>query len=250
MSEQQAVSAPGLPGVTVVETSAQPKITVTPTDTTGMSESQARAMRYVDGIKPEILKGGNPWLIAKNREALAHVFHGGPEPAWLESGDAPAKSVDQLVANARAADPDSLAGALAPAFAPIDEQQAARVVDQVVITTGLDRATATDLAGFARELQFSEGATKALLERTAHHRSGGWSDGPVSDEEHDALYGEAARQFGSEEKLMAEATLAQKYLDAVGDQAFLKTIKGSSIVYDPRIISAVAGLARARGITA
>ncbi len=247
---EQAVSAPAHPGATVIESSTQsrPVPMVTPTDTTGMGETQTRAMRWVDEVaKPAMLRGGdsNPWLLAKNREALDHVFHGAPEPAWLREGEP--RSTEQIIAEGRIADqatPPELAAAWAPMAAhEVGHLEAAAKVH------GVPPRDAVSLAKFCLEAQLPEGMSHSIMKRVGAHISERGNP-TLSESEHAEFREAAVELFGSEAKYIETSTRAIAYLKSlppsVGD--FVGRLADTSIVYDPHILNTLASMATARGI--
>jgi hypothetical protein len=243
MSEQ-AVSAPGLPGVTVIESSvnapAKP-ISVTPTNTTNMSPSQARAMKWVDTVaKPAILNRGgadNAFLLAKQRDALAHVFHNGPEPAFLKA--------DELVTQARAVDPDSVP-AMTRHFAPMRKTD----VEQIAASgkaQGLTPGTAGLLAKFCLDAGIPTTQADGIAKRVARHFADGGRQ-PLSASEQADYYQEAVRLFGSKEKFAETQAKARAYLASVGPEAMRFLDPRFSLSFDPPILIALAALATARGV--
>lgn len=224
-----------------------PQPVITPTDTTGMTPSQAEAMRYVDSVKPEILKGtSNAQLLARNTEALAHVFHNGPAPAWLQEPSGAAKAEA-----ARQVDPDSVSG-LHAAFTPMQASDVDGLVQHAVVATSLPREHAERAAGFALEAQLPAGVAKGLIDRLAHHRQhgGGLDAAPLDAAEQEDLRQEAVRSLGGPEKAANEVRLARAYLESVGGAKLLAQVdnKAGSIGFDPRVILALSMLARSRGL--
>lgn len=243
------VSAPGLPGATVIETGTPaPQITVTPTDTSGMTPSQARAMRYVDSIKPELLKGtSNAQLLARNREALGHVFHGEIEPTWLREQTAEGQAKAQADA-AKSVDPDGISG-FAKLYEPMQGADAANLRAAAVVY-GVPPANADMLAKFCLDAQIPATHADGFAKRVAHHMQGGGM-GPLSAEERAEYFEEASHAFGSQEKFLSTSAKARAYIESFSPEVVElvnEKVSNTSIIFDPRVLIGLAALADARGI--
>jgi len=215
-------------------------------DVTGMTESQTAAMRFVDETRSELARNlDNLPLREKHREALNHAIHNGPTPGWLVP-----KSPEQVEAESRSIDPDSIGG-LQAAFAPMQASDVEGLVQHAVVTSQLPRPQAQTVADFALKAQMPAGLAKQLVDRAAKHHAGGWLDGPISEAESRELAEESARLMGGTEKAAAEIALARRYLEHVGGQTLLDWIdKGAgSLAFDVPTIRSLATLARARGIS-
>lgn len=119
---EHAITAPGLPGVTVIETSLQPKAPALASaapafvsDTAGMSPSQVAAMRYVDSNRAAAARDlGNQALHKAMAQAADHALNGGPQPSFIVVD--PNAAPEAVGSKSAAMDPDSV-----PEFAHLAE---------------------------------------------------------------------------------------------------------------------------------
>ena len=216
-------------------------------DTTGMTPTQAEAMRFVDAHRAELLRGtSNATLLAQNREALSHALADGPVPDFI----ARASGQDTT----RPA--DSQRDAFEAAAAPATEQQRDALVDRAVLL-GVARPLAQEAGRIAGELGLSEGHTKTLLDRVQRHHGAdfdGAAEGSLrvlSREDEIAEYhAEASRSFGSTEKFAEVSARAREFLAARGVlEKFDKAgLTGSTLAYDPRVLIALCAAADAAGV--
>jgi hypothetical protein len=247
------VSAPGLPGATVIETSAQPAPSspARVSDTTGMSESQAAAMRFVDANRAEAARDlgnvGPGSLNARINSALAHALHGEPAPSWLPKTEAAqAEAATQSERAVQEGDIPELAAGLAP----MTEQDAAQLVTRGTIVSALPREIASEVVSFGREAQLPRGTVEAILDRLGAHADRGGGLGEVSPEDAPALAERCARLLGGQEKAEREITLARKYLHSVGGDKLLAQVdkRAGSLGFAPDLILQLSYLARVKGL--
>lgn len=249
-------SAPGLPGATIIETQPAPAPTSAPahvSDVSGMSESQVAAMRFVDANRAAIARDPAGYetlkLRTQTREALAHAIHGEPAPAWLAQ-TTPEQAAAAAEAGARPVDPDSVPE-FGKLYQPMNETEAAQVRTAAVIY-GVPPAEAKTLAQFCMDAKIPATQADGIAKRVAHHLAEGGS-APLSPEERAEFYQEAARSFGSEEKFLAVNAKARAYIESLPPavvQLVDEKLANTSIVYDPRVLIALAALADARGVKA
>lgn len=255
MTEATAsVVAPGLPaGVKVVETGVNDGAAKAPapgpafvSDTAGMSDSQAAAIRWVDANRAALAANTSNLLLQRqNKAALAHVFHGGPVPDFLpKSTEQQAQDAER---NAREADSDR--DAMEAAAAPMQAEEREHVATHGRIA-GLPAEIAGEVADFAAKAELPVSLAKQVTERVAQHERGGWGlAAALSAEDHAELRAECSRRFGGEEKMLTEAGLAHAYLKHIG-LAHWADRRAGSLQYDPPTILALAFKARQLGLRA
>lgn len=253
MSEQAAVSAPGLPGATVIESGingpsaagAQAPASSVPahvSDTSGMNETQAAAMRYVDSTRAELAGNlGNHSLAQRHREALNHALRGGPAPAWLKP-----EGGTQATHNGAPIDADDVPG-LAAAYVPMDAEGAAHVRADAVLH-GLPADVADGFLKMAEQAQLPQGHAKTIAGRLAHHYCESGGNVALSEAEHAEFAQEAARMLGGQEKYQQTVERARAFLKSAGLLEHVDSeMKDSTILYDPAVLLSLANLATARG---
>jgi hypothetical protein len=260
MSEH-SVMAPGLPGAQILESGinspAPAPAASAPahvSDTAGMNESQAAAMKFVDSTRGELAKNlENHALARQHREALDHALRGGPAPSWLHDGEAKAPQLNgnAAIRNGELVDSDSVPG-IEAAYAPMDAEGAAQIRAGAVLA-GLPREAADSFMKIAEQVQLPHGHAKSIATRMAQHYR--LSDGDIvlrSEQEHEEYAQEAARLLGGTEKYQQTVQKARAYLESVGSLSFIDApeMQNSTIVYDPAILLSLANLADARGVKA
>lgn len=251
MEQTHALSAPGLPAATIIETGINdaatlakanapatdgPPAFVSPTD--GMTESQAAAMRWVDANRATLAKDpDNAWLQRQYRQAVQHALHGAPPPDWLPvgaDGPQPAESSEATPAtNDIHAQPHS------------PEQLAQFRVD--AINRGLNPAVADVLATMASDCAVpAPVANDIKAVALAHYgpdgRMAGVDSIPVLDDEGLAeMYAAAVDKYGEETftdlTAAARETLQRKGLLAKFDELGFTR---STLAFDRRVLRALA----------
>lgn len=248
MSEQAAVSAPGLPGATVIEPGINAPATAPAvsapahvSDTSGMNETQAAAMKFVDSTRAELAGNlGNYRLAQRHREALDHALRGGPAPSWLKAEGAEATH------NGAPIDADDVPG-FAAAYEPMTAEGAAHVRADAVLH-GLPADVADGFLKMAEQAQLPQGHAKTIAARLAHHYRESDGNVALSEEEHAEFAHEAARMLGGQEKYQQIVERARSYLKSAGLLEHVDSeMKDSSILYDPAVLLSLANLATARG---
>jgi hypothetical protein len=214
-------------------------------DTTGMTESQSQAMRFVDETRAELAADlNNLALKVRHTEALDHVFRGGPAPKWLTP-----KTAEQIAAEAQPVDQDSIPG-MAAAFEPMSEADSDHVRHTAVLH-GVPPADADALTKFCRDAQIPATHAKGIAERVAKHIKGGHGT-MLTAEESAEFYDAAIHSFGTAGRFEATRAKARAYIESLPPnvaQFVDQRIAGTSLAYDPRILIALAALADARGVT-
>ncbi len=246
-----AVSAPALPNATVIETSEQPKAPsgdAHQSDASGMSESQTAALAWVDSHRAQAAKGDNVHLQNQMRKALAHVFSGGASPDFLAS--TAAKSAEALANDNRPISArEGELSFVAAGLQPMTPGQNAQLVTHAK-HVGMDPEAANMMGKFAERAGLDTATANTIADRFAKHDL----EGPgvfeaISESEHAELYTEAARLAGGEEKFAETSRLARDYLESVGLLGWTdKYLANSSVVYDVRVLNALAFRARAAGL--
>lgn len=227
--------------------SAAPEAPAYVSDTSGMSETQAAAMAFVDRHRAELVKGTtNFQLIARNSEALKHALGGGPVPEWM-SGE---KAADPAAGNVPSH--EAAPRGLAAVFEPMTPEQTENVRIAAGVY-GVPPAEAAELAKFCTDAQIPATHSDAIARRVAHHLQNGGSMAPLSPEDQSVYLEEAARSFGGEDKLREVDAKARAYIESLGPAVVKyvdEKLAGTSIAFDPRVLNMLAGLADARGIKA
>lgn len=236
-----AVSALGLPGAVVVETSLEPRAPVqsafrTPTE--GMSPTQAATAAWYDARRAEFAAGPtDQTLVRQGREALDHIWRGGPAPAWLPATEASAPPQGEPAS--------APAPAMPPGYEPMSEAQASLHAAHAR-NLGVPPQVADAFVDFAKAAQLPEVHASTIRDRLAHH----WRtarDLSVSSADRPEYVAEAVRAFGGEDRYREAVAKARGYLESVGALEYVdKHLAGSSLVYDPRILNMLAGLHTAR----
>lgn len=229
--------APSLP--------AQSNAAAYQSDASGMSASQAAALKFVDAHRAQAVKGDNLALTKQINQALAHAFSGGPAPDFLAQRDA-------ARADAAAADQTPITGDelnLTEGFEPMHESGAERLITRAVVK-GLPREQANAVADFALSAKLPQVVAEILADRFAHHHGLGWGAGELSADDAAELAGECVQAFGSVERAEAEAALAEEYLAHIGGAALVAKVEKEfgSLLFDPKVILQFAMMARARGL--
>jgi hypothetical protein len=242
-----AVSAPGLPGATVIETgindgAAAPAPTgpafVSPTD--GMSTSQAAAMRWVDTNRSALARDpNNIYLVRQNRAALDHALRGGPPPDWLPADASQGAKADAKPSAAKV-DPDS------SGFAHVaDEMRPEELAHYRTagVNLGLHPAVSETMAHLAGEYKIPRAAANDLQTVAVQHLGGAdaFDSIPVLDDAQQAeMYAAAVEKYGEDviTDLSAQArqVLADKGLLEHFDNLGLTK---SSMAFDRRALRAL-----------
>lgn len=212
-------------------------------DTSGMSASQAAAMRYVDITRAAVAKdptGHSTFTLRQqHREALAHAFHGEAAPAWLQTGEQ--KSAEQVAAGMRESEP--LGEALAPAWAPASDSELDSVRHGATLN-GMASEVADAFVTVAKAMQLPASHARNIAGRIAiHHRELG-GDLQLSDDERADYLEQATHALGGVERATEVVESAMAYLDSVG---MLKQLENTSLIYDPAILITLASLQTSKG---
>lgn len=243
MSEQSTAatgaSAPA-PGATVAEGSAQPA---------ELGAEQQAALKEIDRMRGEY--GNTP---SDKRDALTQkisklqrfAFGHGDKPADFMPGDPPPPDLREH---------DSLRDTFEQMAQPASEQQTKAAVNNAVIQ-GVDRALAQKAADVCTVLGLSEGLTRNVLDRVrAHHGAthGHSSEADVAilaDHEMPEYVNEAARFFGSSQKLKEVSVRAREFLQSRGLlEKFDKSgLTRSTLAFDPKLLHTLAQAAERAGV--
>ena len=227
------VGGPNSPSVPNI-TSPEPALFAPTTDTTGMSETQAAASKWMDEHRIEYMQ--NP-----GNTALARQWH---DHAAILNGESPDPSAHSTI------DENDPLG-VADAFKPMAEGDAEKLTLFGQINAGLEPEQAKTLTDVAVSMKLPETVAQTLLSRVGHHQNFDGGFGELTAEQHEELAHEMVAAFGgSEEKARETAALARRYCEHVGGADLLRDIDaiGGTLAYDPKILLSLAGLARAAGL--
>lgn len=216
---------------------------------TEMTPEQQSAVGHIDALRrqasdPALGRAEREQVMQKISQLQRHTFMGEAAPAWYGEHKPDPKLTDMRPVS------DSDLG-MEKHFVPIVEGDMAALVTRAVIVGQVGRGMATEAAQFCRGAQLPKVVSEAIVDRLAKHVSEGWGPGSeLSDADRADLASECIRAFGSEEKALAESTLARKYLHSVGGDALLANVdkRAGSLGYDPRVILQLSMMARARGL--
>lgn len=250
-----AVAMPGMPaGATIIETSTQPQAPAAEgppafvSSTEGMSASQAAAMAFVDANRAAAVRdlgnAGPGSLNSRINAALAHALHDGPAPTWLKVENATADTGAPRIV------PDGELPGMAAVYEPMQEAEAGHLRASAGIY-GVPPADADALTNFCITAKIPATLADGIARRAAHHLQTRGCSEPMTAEEAADLHHETARVLGGQEKYEVLNAKARAYIESMGPEAVrFVDEKAGSLIFDPRILIALAGLADARGIKA
>lgn len=245
MSEQNngghAVAAPGMPGVTAIETSLAPKASVQSahvTDTAGMDSPHAAAAKWQDAKRSELAAGSSDQrLLRENRQIMEFLSGKADAPDWLAAEQGQAQTEAGKQGQAQTEHP--------PGYEPAGDAQLSAVRTHAV-NLGVPPEMADELTAFAKAAALPEIQAGVLAKRLAHHiQESGSADLTLGPLEQQELIDEAVRSFGGRDKLADVSNRARAYLQSVSPELVKLVdtkLANSSIVLDPRVLLALAQL--------
>jgi hypothetical protein len=242
-----------MPGVTVIETGVNdggeqaPGESTYVSETAGMSESQAAALRFVDQHRAAAMNGSDAIIQRQVNKALDHAFRNGPAPDFIAARD---QARTDAAANDRRPVSESTDDIQVGAeFDPMSTAEAERIRHNAVLS-GVTPADAATFAEFAVAAELPKIHADIIGKRLAHHASNGDGNLTLTESEHQDFYNEAARSFGSVEKLHEVNARARAYIESIPGLANQVDTKfaNSSVLYDPRVLLSLAHLADVKGL--
>lgn len=210
-----------------------------------LSDTQSAALKEVANLRIEYGKAPSDAILQKMGALARFALAGGEKPAdFMPAAPLPPDLSEY----------DSLRSEIEKAMQPATELQTKALVNGAVFQ-GVSRPLAESTAEICKALDLGEVQTKILFQRVAKHHGmnhefAADKDIRVLDDAGIAEYsGEAARLFGSAEKLQAVSERARDFLEFKGALALLDkhAITRSTLSFDPFLLTLLAGAADAAG---
>jgi hypothetical protein len=210
-----------------------------------MSEAQGAAIEHINQLRREAMdpaldRHKRDAIVQKMSELSKHAFLQAKAPAWYGEAqpDARATSLTEY-------DPlgESLAAAASATLTPQE-------YDQLVMhgkNQGLDAEGAKFAADFATRAGLDRVTARVITDRIVRHVAEGWGIEKLTQADYADLRAESVQMFGSEERMESEAAMALAYVEHVGLSAWVDKY-ADSLMYDPRVLGALAYKARCLGL--